>query len=410
MSAESRVATQPGRASQPGLDTDIGAARFTRARIERIIGLVVGFGVSVLGLQAFLNALSSEQVRPELRLAMMVAIFVPLAGMIVSCFVGRLMIQTAGVFAIVLPIGLLLWPAVTAGQDPSGPAWIWYLINVATSAAALAFSLRLQVVWAAAVPLLYGVVRLIQLDFAPDDLVPVALEVVFGIILAGVVLVLGWMLRSVAADMDRTRADTVRSYAVAAAEHAAEEERVAVSALMHDSVLAALIAASRAETPRERVLAVSMAGEALTRLANADHVTGEGPDAPVEVVQVAAGLERAAVDLGVPAPVGQDVEFGAPPLPGRVARAFVLAGIQAISNAVEHAGALDLAIDLEARGGRMLVRISDGGPGFDTDHVPEDRLGIRGSIVARMAAVGGSAQVSSSGSGTTVTMRWGDRR
>ncbi len=70
----------------------------------------------------------------------------------------------------------------------------------------------------------------------------------FALILGGMLTTLGVVFRSVAANVDETRARAVESYADAAAADAAEQERVAVAALMHDSVLAALIAAERAHT------------------------------------------------------------------------------------------------------------------------------------------------------------------
>ena len=160
--------------------------------------------------------------------------------------------------------------------------WIWYLVNIATLAAVLAFPLPLQIVWTVLAPLLFGLVRLIQGGFAPDFWFAVALDVSFALILGGVILTLGWVFRSVAANVDETRARAVASYAQAAAADAAEQERVAVAALMHDSVLAALIAAERAETPRERTLAAGMAREALTRLANTEQDADEGSDEPVD--------------------------------------------------------------------------------------------------------------------------------
>src|SRR5690606_1430138 len=95
-------------------------------------------------------------------------------------------------------------------------------------------------------------------------------DVSFTLILGVVLLALAWLFRSVASGVDQARSEAVASYAAAAAELAAEEERVAVAALMHDSVLAALITAERADSERERELAVVMAREALTRLANTE--------------------------------------------------------------------------------------------------------------------------------------------
>jgi hypothetical protein len=48
-----------------------------------------------------------------------------------------------------------------------GAPWIWYLLNVGTSAAVLAFGLPLQIAWAALIPILYAIARLTQLGGAP---------------------------------------------------------------------------------------------------------------------------------------------------------------------------------------------------------------------------------------------------
>ena len=67
--------------------------------------------------------------------------------------------------AIVFPLVLVVWPLATAGREGGAAAepWIWYLLNVATVATALVFPLWLQYVWCGLVPVLYGVVRLIQI-------------------------------------------------------------------------------------------------------------------------------------------------------------------------------------------------------------------------------------------------------
>ena len=126
-----------------------------------------------------------------------------------------------------------------------------------------------------------------------------------------------------------------------------------------------------------------MAREALTRLANAEQDVGEGSDEAVPVASVVSGIERAAAELELSLTVDADVASNAPPVPGRVARAIVLAATQAIANAVQHAGAQGLAVAVRADERAIAVRISDSGPGFAPAEVPVDRLGIRGSIVAR---------------------------
>jgi signal transduction histidine kinase len=384
------------------------ATFFTRSRIERILGLVVGIGCAVLGAQAFLNALTSHQESPMWRVVLMLVTFSPLVLMVVAGVSGILVRVMSGLFAFVFPFVLVAWPIATAGRVELAEKepWIWFLLNVATVATVLAFPLTVQYIWAAGIPVLYGAVRVIQLGGTTEAILETVRPVVFAIILAVVMILVAFILRRLAADLDHTRTIAVQSYAEAAAADAVEQERVAVAALMHDSVLAALIAAERARSPREEDLAVAMAREALTRLANADRDAEEGPDDPVEPSFIVDGLTAAGVEHGRDLPITFAYADGAGPLPGRVARALVLAGAQAIVNAVEHADAAGLRADVVADGRRVLVRITDTGDGFDASKVAEDRLGIRGSIVARVAAVGGHARVRSSADGTVVELRW----
>ncbi|WP_052167011.1 sensor histidine kinase [Microbacterium profundi] len=243
-------------------------------------------------------------------------------------------------------------------------------------------------------------------EFAGSVWTLTAFDVSFTLILGIVILSLGWMFRSVAAGVDDARGRAVASYAGAAAAAAAEEERVAMAALMHDSVLAALIAAERADSDRARDLAVAMAREALTRLANTEAaVAQEGSDEPVGTAQIVIELRRALSERGADAIVEE--RGGSGLIPGRAARALVLAARQAVGNAVTHAHGRGLHLIVEGHGDDGLtVTVMDTGGGFDMDTVGEDRLGIRASIIARMAGVAGTATIDSDGEGTTVVLGW----
>lgn len=392
-------------------ETTGGLGSFTRQRIERGISLVIALGCLVLGSQAFLFGLGPTEELPGWHLPLMLVAFVPLAVMLIACAIGRGVRFFAAVNAFAFPVVLLLWPFATAGVPVTSPTepWIWYLVNVATVSAVLAFPLPVQLLWAIVVPLMFGVVRFLQAGPAIEDIwFTVALDVSFAFILGSVLVTLGWVFRSVAANVDETRALAVASYAQAAAADAAEKERVAVAALMHDSVLAALIAVERAHTPRERALAATMAREALTRLANTEHGVEEGTDDPRDASAIVADIEQGARELGLDLVVSRDLDPAAGGIPGRVARALSLAAMQAITNAVQHADAAGLAVSVSATAQPTVLRIAvrDTGPGFDPENVPDDRLGLRGSVVARVAAVGGTADIVSGPAGTTVRLEW----
>lgn len=383
--------------------------RFTGKRMERILATVVAIGSAVLGTQAMFAAIGSMSAGTSTtRIVLLVIVYVVLAAMLVTCVIGRGVRLASGSFAVVYVVALAIWPlTVDSGDERSvNQPWIFFLVNVGVVAAMLAFPVRIQMIWAVGVPLVYGYVRLVEGEFAGSFWTLTAFDVSFTLILGIVIVSLGWMFRSVAAGVDDARGRAVASYAAAAASAAAEEERVAMAALMHDSVLAALIAAERADTERARDLAVAMAREALTRLANTEAaVAQEGSDEPVGTAQVVIELRRALSELGADAIVEE--RGGSGLIPGRPARALVLAARQAIGNAVTHAHGRGLHLIVEGHGDDGLtVTVTDTGHGFDMDAIGEDRLGIRASIIARMAGVAGTATIGSDGEGTTVVLGW----
>lgn len=407
MAADAALQAAWGQIPSPGT-AETAFERFTGKRMERILAIVVAIGSAILGAQALISAIVAlSRGASSVQLVLLVIVYVPLLGMLIACALGRGVRIASGLFAVIYVVALAVWPSVVgvAGAKVSQP-WIFFLVNVGVVAAVLAFPLRLQLVWAVGVPLVYGCVRMIEGEFTATFWTTTAFDVSFTLILGLVIVALGWMFRSVAAGVDEARGQAVASYAAAAAAAAAEEERVAMAALMHDSVLAALIAAERADSERARDLAVAMAREALTRLANTEAVVAqEGSDEPVGTVQIIAELRRALSELGADASVEERGVAGL--IPGRTARAIVLAARQAIGNAMVHAQGRGMHVIAEGDGDDgVKVTIIDTGPGFDMAEIGEDRLGIRASIIARMGGVAGSATIDSGPAGTQVMLEW----
>ena len=70
------------------------------------------------------------------------------------------------------------------------------------------------------------------------------------------------MLRQAAEAVDSAQEAALERYDVAARQHATENERVKVDALVHDSVLTTLLSAAAAGSPEEQALAARMARDA----------------------------------------------------------------------------------------------------------------------------------------------------
>ncbi|MET0694001.1 MAG: PspC domain-containing protein [Propionibacteriaceae bacterium] len=86
-------------------------------------------------------------------------------------------------------------------------------------------------------------------------------------------------------------------------------------------------------------------------------------------------------------------------------QALVRAAREAMVNAAKHSGADKIDVYAEVDEDQVEVFVRDRGKGFDPDLVDEDRMGVRGSIIDRMARHGGTAQIRSTpGNGTEVRL------
>ena len=204
-------------------------------------------------------------------------------------------------------------------------------------------------------------------------------------VLGGVVLVLlPWALKFWR-DLESERAGRIR-----------ETERAEIAAHLHDSVLQTLALIQRRAASEHDVVRLARAQERELRgwlFADPGKDAGHLSD---RIKAVAAEVE----DL-----LGNAVEVVCV---GDTAvteghEALIQASREAMLNASRHGGGT-VSVYLEASGGRAEVFIKDRGPGFDLQHVPEDRLGVRESIIGRMNRHGGTAAITSSSEGTEVRL------
>ncbi len=197
-----------------------------------------------------------------------------------------------------------------------------------------------------------------------------------------------------------------RNLAAERAERIRSEERTQLAAHLHDSVLQTLtLMQKRADDPRE-VAALARRQERELR----DWLAGNG-DRRIEG-SFAAVLRSAAESIeddhrvAVAVVVVGDCELD------EQAEELLGAAREALVNAAKHAPEPGpIRVYAEVGDEQMEVFVSDRGPGFNLVDVPQDRRGVRESIIGRMERAGGRAEVRSiPGGGTEVALTIGRAR
>ncbi|QFZ24572.1 ATP-binding protein [Saccharothrix syringae] len=194
-------------------------------------------------------------------------------------------------------------------------------------------------------------------------------------------------------DEQRVRQAEVERAEVTAAERRAREREYL--ALLHDTASATFLVVA---TQAGGVDAAAVAGFARRDL---ELLTRAG-DAGNGLVDVGASV-RAVADRS---PLEVTTGVSAAPVPARVALALVRAVRESLLNVARHAGTTCAEVSVVPVGDGVVVAVVDRGRGFDPDRVSRHRRGISGSVVGRMAAVGGSAAVTSGPGGTVVRLAW----
>ena len=174
------------------------------------------------------------------------------------------------------------------------------------------------------------------------------------------------------------------------------EERAELAAHLHDSVLQTLALVQRRAGDPAEVARVARRQERELRA----WLAGSEQPRPGERLADALRSTAEEVEEAHGAPVDA-VVVGDAPLDDRY-EALVAATREALTNAAKFAadgGPVRLYAEIE--NGSARVYVDDRGPGFDPEAVPEDRRGVRESILGRMARHGGRAEVHSGPDGGT---------
>jgi signal transduction histidine kinase len=315
-------------------------------------------------------------------------------GMMLLALAALLLLREWGIWfsdAIVWPLilaaagGALIWRQSTADDEPAVDRPVAHLASPrGTTSLPLPRDALGRALGGAALVVAGGLVFL-WLNGALGAARDVLLAVVVVLIALGLILA-PWWLRLVRG-LTAERTERIRS-----------QERAEVAAHLHDSVLQTLaLMQKRVEDPREVAALARRQERELRAWLNGRRASGDAT--------VALALEAAAAEVeeahGVPVEV---VAVGDAPLDER-AQALVAAAREALVNAAKFAAGSPVALYAEVDPERIEVFVRDRGPGFDPATVPDDRRGVRESIVGRMERHGGRAVVHTApGAGTEVEL------
>jgi signal transduction histidine kinase len=208
------------------------------------------------------------------------------------------------------------------------------------------------------------------------------------VILIGVVLVTAPIWRRLLDSRAQERAGRVRS-----------EERAAVAAHLHDSVLQTLALIQRHADEPQAVSRLARSQERELRAWLYDpKVVREGGTWAGLVAGMVTDVENDHAMVVDPVVVGDAPVDEALAALGAATR-------EALVNAAKHSGAPAADLYTEVSDERVSVFVRDRGKGFDPAAVPSDRRGLADSVTGRLARLGGTAEIRSApGEGTEVEL------
>lgn len=319
----------------------------------------------------------------------------PTRGLLLACAVHALLFAAALAST---------WSRPTS--SPSEAPWIFNLAVLGAAAAGVAFAGFAGWVYLASVSvLLFGIA------IASPDVSPFATPFHAAVLNTFFMALLFCIARATwrAGRLLDVAAESAIQEARAAATAAARAaEDVRIQALVHDSVLVALLAFARSSTSTE-ARAAAQAQRALDAMQSLEVASVPLPATPTQLIQT---LQSLATEIAPDAIFVHEVTGDSLVVPPEVVQAFSESLGEALRNSVAHGGAPGATVERQVVAtitpSFVSVIASDRGRGFDLDHVSPDRLGIQVGILGRMERLpGGAASIESRiGQGTLVRLQW----
>ncbi len=322
-------------------------------------------------------------------------------GMMLASFVGWKLRPFALVYVTVVTFGLITWPAAWQSDEvaQSSP-WLWMTLGVAAICLAVTTGTGWGFAYAIASGLLFAAVRMTP-SGQSASLLGAFQDMINLVMNASVVIVALGVVSNAFKELDEAEAATRKEATDAAIEEALLEERHRLDGIVHDEVMTTLVAAAHAAGDDH---VAQQAQRAVDRLAQAE--TPTEARLPVTGDQLTWLVTDVVSALVPQAKFVSEVERLA--VPQQVASTLGMVVREVALNVAKHSKATEVEVRLTSpEKGAISIAISDNGVGFNPDLVPKRRLGLQVSVVYRMWAIGGTAEIHSSpGDGTTVNLSW----
>lgn len=304
-------------------------------------------------------------------------------------------------------IAVFVWPYLLVQPESFSPGvkpWIWWTLGIGI----LSFGLFLRWWFAGLFLLLVSSGWFFLTVSASGGMASYQSAVqdsIYLFLFGGSILGMINLVRRGAARADQANTAAIESAIEQARTDAIERERQRLDALIHDRVLNTLLVAGKAESAEDQRGAAQLAEIAIQTLQEALVEPRSTPS--VTPLGLFRALRKAALQL-LPEIEVRTLGGGSEEIPAIEAQAITQATLQAIDNAARHSAASSFELVLDSdRPGAIEIVIRDNGVGFRLDRLPKDRIGLRTSVITRMEAIGGQAQIRTApGEGTEVTLRW----
>ena len=385
---------------------------FALTRVNTLLGQVFSIAASLVGIQTATNALNQVTNDGLDPIWFWISFSLVAASHLLIIFLvwfrgnGKVGFATLSISTL---FALATWPLQLDGgalQVAENP-WMWWSLGIAGISAVGAFGIAISSVIVFLLPTGWFLLQISNIGVPVDPWVAFE-QSAFSFLISVVLSVLVVVLRYESAKVDEANQKSNEAAIELAKSDAIQRERDRVDALVHDSVLTTLLVAANARDDSAENDAHELVKVAMQKLDSAQETMSQSQTISVNSLFSALSLAIERQHEKVLINSEGESDFW---VPSPVAEALTESTLQAVSNAVQHAGT-DSQIEVLLRGAARGIKIvvKDNGRGFRVSRVPKNRLGLKLSIIGRLQSVGGRAFIDSKlGVGTNIILEWSQK-